>query len=112
MAERDCDECYQDGYRAGLEAMLQQVREQGIPPEIDPAERARLEAKYPEFGKARVRAPSPAVTKPKRKASAANKKYAAAFTKLKPQFMKKNGGWKKDGFKRCAKASHKMCKKH
>jgi len=107
---KDCPECYTDGYRAGLESMLQQVREQGIPSEIDPAERARLEAKFPEFGKARVNVPE--THKPKRKASAANKKYAAAFTKLKPQFMKKNGGWKKDGFKRCAKASHKMCKKN
>ena len=106
---KDCPECYTDGYRAGLEAMLLQVREQGIPPEIDPGERARLEAKYPEFGKARVNVPE--THKAKRKPTAANKKYAAAFKKLKPQFMKKNGGWKKDGFKRCSKASHKMCKK-
>jgi len=103
---RDCDECYQDGYRAGLEAMLQQVREQGIPPEIAPAERARLEAKYPKFGKAQISAP-----KPKRKPTAANRKYSKAFKKLAPTFKKKNGSWKKDGFKKCSKASHKMCKK-
>ena len=106
---KDCPECYTDGYRAGLEAMLQQVREQGIPSEIEPGKRARLEAKYPEFGKARVNVPE--THKPKRKPTAANKKYSAAFKKLAPSFKLKNGSWKKDGFKNCSKASHKMCKK-
>lgn len=50
-------------------------------------------------------------TKPKRKANAYNRKYAAAFKKVKGKFMKKNGGWKKDGFKFANRAAHKMCKK-
>ena len=37
--------------------------------------------------------------KPKRKASAYNKRYATAFKKVAPGFKKKTGGWKKDGFK-------------
>jgi len=49
-------------------------------------------------------------TKPKRKASAYNRKYAAAFSKVKNQYMKKGGGWKKDGFKRAAAAARKMIK--
>ncbi len=52
-----------------------------------------------------------ATTKPKRKASASNRKYAAAFKKVKGRFMKKNGGWKKNGFKNAAKAAHKLAKK-
>ncbi len=52
-----------------------------------------------------------AVTKPKRKASAYNRKYAAAFKKVKGKFMKKNGGWKKDGFKFANRAAHKLARK-
>lgn len=48
--------------------------------------------------------------KPKRKATAANRKYAAAFTKVKGRFMKKSGGWKKNGFRNCCRAAHKLCK--
>ena len=50
------------------------------------------------------------LVKPKRKATAANRKYAAAFKKVKGRFMKKNGGWKKNGFRNCCRAAHKMCK--
>ena len=53
---------------------------------------------------------SPSSPKPKRKASAYNRKYAAAFKKVKNQYMKKNGGWKKNGFKRAAAAARKLCK--
>lgn len=49
--------------------------------------------------------------KPKRKASAANRRYAAAFKKCKRKHMKKNGGWKKGGFKRCVKEAHRMAKR-
>jgi hypothetical protein len=85
--------------------MLQQVREQGIPPEISPTERARLEAKYPKFGKAQVAAP-----KPKPKPTARNKAYSKAFKSVEASFKKKNGSWKKDGFKNCAKKANGMCK--
>ena len=46
-----------------------------------------------------------------RKASAANKRYGAAFKRLAPKYKKKSGGWKKDGFKRCAAAARKAAKK-
>jgi len=52
-----------------------------------------------------------ATAKPKRKPTAANRAYSRAFKKVQPRFMKKNGGWKKDGFKHCSRAAHKMCKK-
>jgi len=48
--------------------------------------------------------------KPKRKVTAANRAYARAFKKVQPRFMKKSGGWKKDGFKHCSRAAHRMCK--
>lgn len=47
----------------------------------------------------------------KRKVSAANKKYKAAFAKVKKKYQKKNGGWKKDGFKRAVKEAHKLAKR-
>ena len=46
----------------------------------------------------------------KRKPSAYNKKYAAAFKKVKGRYMKKGGGWKKDGFKRAGAAARRMIK--
>ena len=52
-----------------------------------------------------------AAAKPKRKPTAANRAYSRAFKKLKSNYMKKSGGWKKDGFANCSRAAHKMCKK-
>jgi len=49
--------------------------------------------------------------KPKRKVSSSNKKYAAAFKKVKGRFMKKSGGWKKNGFRNAARAAHKLARK-
>tara|TARA_Y100001963_G_C6775481_1_gene447117 strand:+ start:722 stop:985 length:264 start_codon:yes stop_codon:yes gene_type:complete len=49
--------------------------------------------------------------KKKRKASSYNKKYGAAFKKLAPKYKKKNGQWKKDGFKRCGAAARKEAKR-
>ena len=48
--------------------------------------------------------------KKKRKASAYSKKYGAAFKKIAPRYKKKDGSWKKDGFKRAQKAAHRMVK--
>lgn len=45
-----------------------------------------------------------------RRASARSKAYGRAFKRLAPTFKKKNGGWKKDGFKRCVKAAHRDCR--
>jgi hypothetical protein len=49
--------------------------------------------------------------KAKRKVSSYNRKYSAAFKKCKRKHMKKNGTWKKGGFKRCVKEAHRMVKK-
>ena len=47
----------------------------------------------------------------KRKTSPYQKRYSAAFKKLAPKYRKKGGGWKKDGFKRCAAAARKVAKR-
>jgi len=47
----------------------------------------------------------------KRKVNSYNRKYARAFKKCKAKHMKKNGTWKKGGFKRCVKEAHRMAKK-
>lgn len=49
--------------------------------------------------------------KKKRRASAYSKRYGKAFKKLAPKYKKKNGGWKANGFKRCAAAARKVAKK-
>ena len=49
--------------------------------------------------------------KKKRKVSAYQKKYGAAFKKLAPKYKTKAGKWKKDGFKRCAAAARKVAKR-
>lgn len=49
--------------------------------------------------------------KKKRAASAYSKRYGRAFKKLAPKYKKKNGQWKKDGFKRCAAAARREAKK-
>ena len=46
--------------------------------------------------------------KPKRKKSAYNRRYAAAFKKVQKKFKKKNGGWMKDGFKRAQREAHRI----
>jgi hypothetical protein len=47
----------------------------------------------------------------KRKASAYSKSYGRHFKRLAPKYKKKSGGWKKNGFKRCAAAARKAAKK-
>jgi len=55
--------------------------------------------------------PLPPPPKKKRKATAASKRYGKAFKKIQHRYKKKNGSWKKDGFKRCAAAARRMAKK-
>lgn len=59
----------------------------------------------------RTPAPLRSRKKPKRKASTRSKKYGRAFKRLAPRYKKKNGGWKKDGFKRCVRAAHADCRR-
>ena len=47
----------------------------------------------------------------KRKPSAYNRRYGKCFKKLAPKYKKKNGSWKKDGFKRYSAAARKCAKK-
>ena len=47
----------------------------------------------------------------KRQPTAAQKAYGRHFKRLAPKYKKKSGGWKKDGFKRCAAAARKAAKK-
>jgi len=68
-------------------------------------EAARDSSSSPEPSKSRKAPPK------KRKASAYQKRYGAAFKRLAPKYRKKNGGWKKDGFKRCAAAARKVAKR-
>lgn len=53
---------------------------------------------------------SPSTPKAKREPSARSKAYSKAFRMLAPDYKKKNGSWKKDGFKRCVRAAHRKCK--
>jgi hypothetical protein len=46
----------------------------------------------------------------KRKASAYSKRFGRAFKRLAPKYKKKNGQWKKDGFKRCGAAARREAK--
>ena len=47
----------------------------------------------------------------KRKASAYAKRYGKAFKKIASKYKKKNGAWKRDGFKLAQKAAHRLAKK-
>ena len=47
-------------------------------------------------------------TKAKKKVSAYNRKYKAAFKKVAPRYKLKSGKWKSGGFKRAVKEAHKM----
>ena len=47
----------------------------------------------------------------KRKLSAYNRKYKAAFKKVSPTYKKKNGQWKTNGFRSAVRAAHRMAKK-
>lgn len=44
----------------------------------------------------------------KKRKTAYQRAYKKAFDKLAPNYKLKNGQWKKDGFKRCVKAAHKV----
>ena len=48
---------------------------------------------------------------PKRRRSAYSRKYKAAFKRVSPRYKKKNGEWKKNGFKSAVRAAHKEAKK-
>ena len=49
--------------------------------------------------------------KPKRRKSAYSRKYKKAFDQVSKTYKKKNGEWKKNGFKAAVKAAHTKAKK-
>ena len=49
--------------------------------------------------------------KPKKKSSAYQRRYKAAFKKLQSKYKLKSGKWKKGGFKAAVKAAHAQAKK-
>ena len=49
--------------------------------------------------------------KPKRRATAYQRRYKANFKKIASRFKLKSGKWKKGGFKAAVKLAHKMSKK-
>jgi len=51
-----------------------------------------------------------AAEKKPRKASAYSKRYGKAFKKVSPTYKKKNGEWKKNGFRSAVRAAHKLAK--
>ena len=52
-----------------------------------------------------------APTPKKRKISAYNRRYKAAFKRLAPKYKKANGQWKANGFRSAVRAAHKEAKK-
>lgn len=59
----------------------------------------------------RGRAKSTDAIKPRRRVSAYQKVYGKNFKKVAPKYKKKDGGWKKDGFKRAQAEAHKLTRK-
>jgi len=49
--------------------------------------------------------------KPKRRATAYQRRYKAAFKKVSPRYKLKSGRWKKNGFRSAVREAHKMAKK-
>lgn len=45
-----------------------------------------------------------------KKASAYSREYKRAFKRVAPNYKKKNGDWKKNGFKAAVRAAHKAAK--
>ena len=52
-----------------------------------------------------------AAVKPKRKTTAYQRKYKKAFKSISSKYKKKDGTWKKNGFKAAVREAHKLSKK-
>ena len=53
----------------------------------------------------------PVQTKPKRKMTAYQRRYKSNFRKIAPDYQKKDGSWRKGGFKRAVQEAHRLSKK-
>lgn len=56
----------------------------------------------------RVMASKPNSKPKRRKTSAYNRRYKAAFKKVSGKYKLKNGNWKSNGFRSAVRAAHKM----
>ena len=55
---------------------------------------------------------APTASAPKRrKTSAYNRRYKAAFKRVSPRYKLKNGNWRSGGFRKAVKAAHKEAKR-
>ena len=50
-------------------------------------------------------------TKPKKRSTAYQRKYKAAFKKVQSRYKLKSGKWKKGGFRSAVREAHKMAKR-
>lgn len=50
-------------------------------------------------------------TKPKRRTTAYQRRYKAAFKKIAPRYKLKSGRWKKNGFRMAVREAHRMARK-
>jgi len=82
---------YATGYRDGFAAGIAQGMSMGVP------------APLPSIVNEQ---PTPAT--PRKKVSAYNRRYKAAFKKVAPRYKLKSGKWKAGGFRRAVKEAHKM----
>ena len=55
--------------------------------------------------------PEVSSNKPKRRATAYQRRYKANFKKIAPRYKLKSGKWKKNGFRSAVRLAHKMSKK-
>lgn len=54
---------------------------------------------------------APAEEKPKRRTTAYQRRYKAAFKKIQKRYKLKSGKWKKNGFKSAVREAHRMAKR-
>ncbi len=82
---------YATGYRDGFAAGIAQGMSMGVPAALPTVAREE-----------------PVARAPRKKVSAYNRKYKAAFRKIAPRYKLKNGKWKAGGFKRAVKEAHRI----
>jgi hypothetical protein len=82
---------YATGYRDGFAAGIAKGMSMGVPAVV-PA----------------VALAEPVGPTSRKKVSAYNRKYKAAFKKVAPRYKLKNGKWKAGGFKRAVKEAHRI----
>jgi hypothetical protein len=82
---------YATGYRDGFAAGIAQGMSMGVPAALPT-----------------VALGEPVARSPRKKVSAYNRKYKAAFKKIAPRYKLKSGKWKAGGFKRAVKEAHRI----